>query len=283
MSDDRASRIDALRSRVSKHLAEAEEAEEVSSSSEEIVIQVSKEDYSRLDRIKQRRDMAAETSFTRTVAMWCIIAGSILGLVTGSLLLSGNPSDLLSSSLFDSAEYSDVSGHALSQGGDGVEGVTITLMSLDKETEYFQKVTDGNGFYRFEEVRIDTMLMVVEKDGYVSIERIFSPSLGTEKPLTMEDGDGIREEGSLDEIIESNLEEVVAITTAIAILTLIFSLVGFLAAAEAQRGSKYRRTQYLCGAALFSRGLIFFGPLLILFGMALLAIAKEQFLDQLES
>ena len=98
MSDDRASRIDALRSRVSKHLAEAEEAEEAPDSSEEIVIQVSKEGNSRLDIIKQRRDIAAEASFTRTVAMWCIIAGSILGLVTGSLLLSGNPSDLLSTS-----------------------------------------------------------------------------------------------------------------------------------------------------------------------------------------
>ena len=63
-------------------------------------------------------------------------------------------------------------------------------------------------------------------------------------------------------------------------MTLLFALVGFFAAAEAQRGVKYRRAQYLCGIALFSRGLIFFGPLLILFGMALLAIAKEQFLDQ---
>ena len=63
-------------------------------------------------------------------------------------------------------------------------------------------------------------------------------------------------------------------------MTLLFALVGFFAAAEAQRGVKYRRTKYLCGIALFSRGLIFFGPLLILFGMALLAIAREQFLDQ---
>ena len=283
MSDDRASRLDALRSRVNKRLADAEEAEDEMEESEEITVQVSKQGPSRIQRIKERRDLAAETTFTRTIAMWCIIAGSFLGLITGSLLLSGNPSDLLSSSLFDSAEHTDISGHALmSETGEAVEGVQISLMSTDKETEFFSTSTDNNGFYRFKNVKVDAMIIVAEKEGYITIERIFSPSLGSEKPLTMEMGEGVREEGSMDEILESNLEGVVALSTAIAVLTIMFAFVGFLAAAEVQRGTKYRRTQYLCGIALFSRGLIFFGPFLILFGMALLAIAKDQFLDQLE-
>ena len=283
MSDERAGRLAALRSRVNKQLAAAEDAEEELEEIDEIIVRASKEtpSDSRIQRIKQRRDIAAETSLTRTVAMWCIIAGSILGLVTGALLLSGNPSDILSSSLFDSPEHSSVSGHALeAESGEAVEGVRITLMSADGKTELFTSTTDSNGFYRFENVKIDLMVMVAEKDGYITIERFFSPDLGGEDPLTMKPGEGVSEEGSADEILESNLEDVVALTSAIAAMTLLFALVGFFAAAEAQRGVKYRRTQYLCGIALFSRGLIFFGPLLILFGMALLAIAKEQFLDQ---
>ena len=284
MSDERASRLAALRSRVNEQLAAAEDAEEEMEEMEvieEIVVRTSKGSGSRIQRIKHRRDIAAETSFTRTIAMWCIIAGSILGLVTGALLLSGNPSDILSSSLFDSPEHSSVSGHALkAESGEAVEGVRITLMSGDGKTELFTTTTDSHGFYRFENVKVDLMVMIAEKDGYITIERIFSPDLGGEDPLTMKPGEGIVEEGSADDILESNLEGVVALTSAIAALTLLFALVGFIAAAEAHRGMKYRRTQYLCGIALFSRGLIFFGPLLILFGMALLAIAKEQFLDQ---
>jgi hypothetical protein len=283
MSDERASRLADLRSRVSQQLAAVEDAEEDMVELDEIVVRASKEQDSgsRIERIKQRRDIAAETSFTRTVAMWCIIAGSILGLVTGALLLSGNPSDILSSKLFDSPEHSSVTGHALeAESGEGVEGVSITLMSADGKTELFTTTTDSNGFYRFENVKIDLMVMVAQKEGYITIERTFSPDFGGEDPLTMKPGEGIAEEGSADDIMESNLEGVVALTSAIAVLTLLFALVGFFAAAEVQRGVKYRRTQYLCGIALFSRGLIFFGPLLILFGMALLAIAKEQFLDQ---
>ena len=283
MSDERAGRLAALRSRVNKQLAVAEDAEDEMEELEEIVVRTSKEtpSGSRIQKIKQRRDIAAETSLTRTVAMWCIVAGSILGLVTGALLLSGNPSDILSSSLFDSPEHSSVSGHALeAETGEAVEGVRISLMSADTNTELFTTTTDGNGFYRFENVKIDLMVMVAEKDGYITIERFFSPDFGGEDPLTMKPGEGVSEEGSADEILDSNLEGVVALNSAIAAMTLLFALVGFFAAAEAQRGVKYRRTQYLCGIALFSRGLIFFGPLLILFGMALLAIAKEQFLDQ---
>ncbi|MDP6640440.1 MAG: carboxypeptidase-like regulatory domain-containing protein [Candidatus Poseidoniaceae archaeon] len=283
MGGERASRLQALRSRVNRRLAEAEEAEEEVEDLNEIVVSVAKQPSSRIQKIKQRRDQAAEMSFTRTIAMWCIIGGSILGLLTGSLLLSGNPSDILSSSLFDSPEHAAISGHALeAETGAGVGDVEITLMSLDKKTEYFNTQTDDNGFYRFKAVKVDVLLLVAEKEGYVTIERVFLPDLGGEDPLTMKQGDGVTKEGSEDDLLESNLEQVVALTTIIAVMTILFAFVGFFAAAEAQRGVKYRRTQYLCGIALFSRGLIFFGPLLILFGMALLAISKEQFADQIE-
>jgi hypothetical protein len=46
-----------------------------------------------------------------------------------------------------------------------------------------------------------------------------------------------------------------------------------------RRAKHYRRTQYLAGFALFSRGLIIFGPLMILVGMIMLSISKDQFDD----
>jgi sugar phosphate permease len=63
------------------------------------------------------------------------------------------------------------------------------------------------------------------------------------------------------------------------VITVITAFIGFQAAVEVRRAKHYRRTQYLAGISLFSRGLIVFGPLLILIGMIMLVIAKEQFSD----
>ena len=62
--------------------------------------------------------------------------------------------------------------------------------------------------------------------------------------------------------------------------TLISAATGVIGGLEARKGQRYRRTQWLCGLGLFSRGGIFFGPLLILLGMALLMLARPQFKDQ---
>jgi hypothetical protein len=70
------------------------------------------------------------------------------------------------------------------------------------------------------------------------------------------------------------------LSTAIAFITLISAAIGVAGGIEARRHNKYRRTQWICGLGLFSRGGIFFGPLLILLGMALLMLAKNQFDDQ---
>ena len=69
------------------------------------------------------------------------------------------------------------------------------------------------------------------------------------------------------------------LSTTIGILTVITGIVGVQAAVEVRRGKYYRRTQYLAGISLFSRGLIIFGPALILAGMITLVFIREQFDD----
>ena len=61
--------------------------------------------------------------------------------------------------------------------------------------------------------------------------------------------------------------------------TIIAGIVGLNAAVNARRGTKYRRTQYLAGFSLFSRGFIVFGPFLILCGMGLMILARNEFQD----
>jgi len=76
-----------------------------------------------------------------------------------------------------------------------------------------------------------------------------------------------------------NSEDAVALSTAVGVLTVLTGLVGVQAAVSARRAKRYRRTQYLAGVALFSRGLIIFGPTMILAGMIMLMISKDQFED----
>lgn len=287
MSDDRAKRMAALRARVRSKISTAEIIAEENEGFEEVEISVlspAKSNAQRERRIAQviaRRDAAADDSTTRTVAMWFIIIGSIFGLMTGALLLNGNPNDVLSSSLFKAPEHVDMTGTAIeAETGDSIGNVHIRLMSVDGTEEIRSTTANDAGFYRIEGVKVEPLLLVAVLDGYVTIERIIMPDPAGEDPLTMTPGDGLREEGSLEDLDTSLLEGTVTLSTLIAILTIAFAMIGFFAATEAKRGMKYRRTQYLCGISLFSRGFIIIGPLMILIGMALLSIAKDQFLDQ---
>ena len=78
---------------------------------------------------------------------------------------------------------------------------------------------------------------------------------------------------------DTHLESAVLLASIVASLTIVSALFGFVGATEARRGKRYRRTQYLCGLALFSRGGIFIGPLLILVGMGMLSATKRHFED----
>ena len=81
------------------------------------------------------------------------------------------------------------------------------------------------------------------------------------------------------EEVGSILAGAVTVSTLVAVFTILTAFVGLYAAHEAKKGRRYRRTQYLAGISLCSRGLIFFGPILILMGMVLLSMTRRQFAD----
>ena len=232
----------------------------------------------RIERLMELRDEYATRDLTRTTAAVLIVAGSILGLLTGFMLLSNNPSDLLSSSLFKSSDSVDVSGYALhNQSGEGVEGVELVLMDSITGALIDNTTTDDNGFFRFTDISIKRLILTAEKDGFVTIERTFTPDQAGESPLTMKEGSGLFTE--TEEEKNSILASAVTVSTLVAVFTILAAFVGMYAAHEAKKGKRYRRTQYLAGISLCSRGLIFFGPILILMGMVLLMMTKRQFAD----
>ncbi len=232
----------------------------------------------RIERLMELRDEYATRDLTRTAAAVLIVVGSILGLLTGFMLLSNNPSDLLSSSLFKSNDNVDVSGYALhNQTGKGLEGVELVLVDAVTGAQMDNTTTDSNGFYRFVEISIKRLTLTAEKDGFITIERTFTPDQAGESPLTMKEGSGLFSE--TEEERNSILAGAVTVSTLVAVFTILTAFVGMYAAHEAKRGKRYRRTQYLAGISLCSRGLIFFGPILILMGMVLLMMTKRQFAD----
>ena len=93
----------------------------------------------------------------------------------------------------------------------------------------------------------------------------------------MKEGSGLLVETEDEK--NSILASAVTVSTIVAVFTILTAFIGMYAAHEAKRGKRYRRTQYLAGISLCSRGLIFFGPILILMGMVLLMMTKRQFAD----
>jgi uncharacterized membrane protein len=123
------------------------------------------------------------------------------------------------------------------------------------------------------------MLLRVSFDGYNTIERTFDAVDGIMQPFTMKNGSDITKELVQSEDSGWSLEAAVGLSTFIGVMTIITGIVGIQASVETRRAKRYRRTQYLAGISLFSRGLILFGPILILAGMGLLTLSKEQFED----
>ena len=119
---------------------------------------------------------------------------------------------------------------------------------------------------------------------YQSVERTLRAENGLIAPFTMIEGNSssIIQENTVGSEGGWSLEAAVALSTFLGILTIITGFVGIQASVEIRRGKKYRRTQYLAGISLFSRGLIWIGPILILAGMALNSMVKDQYDDYIE-
>ena len=217
----------------------------------------------------------------RVIVAVLILVGSILGIISGGILLQGNPDELLNSSLFNEVETVDITGQVLTVDGVTLENASVELFE-DGSVQYIQSTTsDENGYFQFYNVEPEMMKIMVIIDGYVSEERIFLAENGLIKPFTMEEGNSsnVNQEPYRGSDGGWSLEAAVALSTFLGVVTIITGFVGIQASVEVRRGTRYRRTQYLAGIGLFSRGLIWIGPILILAGMALNSLVKEQYED----
>ena len=217
----------------------------------------------------------------RVIVAVLILVGSILGIISGGILLQGNPDELLNSSLFNEVETVDITGQVLTVDGVTLENASVELFK-DGSVQYIQSTTsDENGYFQFYNVEPEMMKIMVIIEGYVSEERTFLAENGLIKPFTMEEGNSsnVNQESYRGSDGGWSLEAAVALSTFLGVITIITGFVGIQASVEVRRGTRYRRTQYLAGIGLFSRGLIWIGPILILAGMALNSLVKEQYED----
>ena len=220
-------------------------------------------------------------SATRNMGAFLIALGSILGVIVGIMLISGNVSDILSGELDDSGGQADVNGLVISElvdnttGGDHVEGVTVKVYD-DLGIEIGSDVTDSGGRFSISDLPRRSSTLEVAHPGNVTVRMLMIPGDYSQISITLVQGEGTH---SSDITGDSHLGESVFIGTAVAILTLFSGVAGLAGAAEARKGLSYRRTWWLSFVGLWSRGLMFIGPLLILTGMGLTSLSRTQFYD----
>ena len=220
-----------------------------------------------------------DKSRIRKIASILILVGSILGIFSGAIILQGNPSELLNSSIFEQTKSVDITGQTLDLEGNGIYNVSIILLDYESSETIQSTLTNDNGYFQLKDVKADRMILKVSLEGYDTIERTFVAVDGFMQPFTMKNGSGLVTEDFTSEESGWSLEAAVGLSTFIGIMTILTGFVGIQASIETKRAKRYRRTQYLAGVSLFSRGLIIFGPILILAGMGLLVLTKEQFED----
>ena len=264
-------RRDALRARVRKKLDGEDEIPE----EEELVVQ----EQEIIMSTTQNEELLflEDKNGLLTLASSLIFIGSVLGIITGLLLLQGNPTDLLGNTL-EVDDVVDVRGIVLeSESGDSIEGVTIELLDLDSKTVLQTANTNSYGYYEFENVVPEPRILRVTFEGYKTVERTISATNVNQDAFTLTTGEGIVVEDETTSSSGWTLENAVALSTGIALVTIVAGVVGLYSAVGARKQQHYRRTQYFAGIALLSRGFIVFGPFLILCGMGLMVLAKDEF------
>ena len=280
----------ALKERVQNQLQASQDATEqrALASSEELIVSVEDVDAAvelAAEKTKQQwlRLEEVEKGRWRTIAASLILLGSLLGMMSGALILQGNPSDIISSSFFASTDSVDVIGTAIqAEEGTEVQNVTVELIEIETNTVLRTVKTDANGLFVIDNVISKLHILKLSKEGYNTMELKIIPEKAGVGPITMSYGDDTITRDHHTVATGWDLENAVGLSTTIGILTVITGIVGVQAAVEVRRGKYYRRTQYLAGISLFSRGLIIFGPALILAGMITMVFIKEQFDDYQE-
>lgn len=283
--DEREERMSALRSRVQARLGAQREA---NSHEDDLVV-----DDSELMVIEQIEEVEAENDWLamqdrdidrwRNMAAGLIMVGSILGIISGALILQGNPSELLSTSLFEDQASVSITGLVLlDDDGHGLANATVELRDADSEALLQTVQTNQDGYFTFDNMANEVHLLVVMEDGYVTVKRTFTPDRVELRPVTMKVGEGINTESEGTTSDGWSLDNAVSLSSIIGFLTIITAFAGIQSAIETRRGVHYRRSQYLAGVALLSRGMIIIGPTLIVAGMVVNVLAREDYNDMRE-
>ncbi len=221
-----------------------------------------------------------ENEKLRNVAAFCILAGAILGMLSGLMQLTGNPAELVENSQFFAIDDEvDVSGIVLFEDGSEFEGMIIEIYDINSGKNYGTQVTGDDGFFVFKDVPQRPMRMEFSEDGFISVHVTFMPDKAYIHHITMHEGEE-EDISEIGDIAESELNKIVLVGTVVGVFTILFALLGVHAYFEVKRATHYRRTLYFAGLSMFSRGLIIVGPALTLIGMGFLTLAKYQFADQ---
>ena len=245
---------------------------------EEIVVQIQKSEESGF--VDLETDLISDGERRRRIASALVMIGALMGVVSGALILQGNPSGLLNSSIFKSSDSLDIHGFVLDEDGEPVANVTIELVDPESDTAVKNSISDEYGRYVIDAVLVKEYELHVSKSGYETVILTFKPEPIGISPITMVEGEGERTKDELSATEGWSMENAVALATFEGIFTIACALVGVHASFEIKRKKRYRRTQAFCWVGLFSRGLIIFGPALILLGMIFLMLDKDDFEDQ---
>jgi len=223
-------------------------------------------------------------STTRVAGALMIFVGSLLGVLLGIVLISTNVGEILTGQLDGSDGLADVDGivsTALEDGttgGEPAEGVRVSILDSD-ELEIGHDFTDSGGRFSIDDVPRRLSTLLVEHPENRTVKVILVPGDHAQISVTLTPGDGVDE---YDMSGESHLSESVLIGSTIAALTLLAGLAGMAGGLEAFRGDRYRRTWWLSFFGLWSRGMLFIGPMFILLGMGMAHVARDQFTDYTE-
>ena len=221
---------------------------------------------------------------TRVAGAILIILGSALGAMLGVLLMAADPADIMGQIGAD--ESSDtVNGVVISSlsnntGGDPIEGVLIELLNEDRTT-IDSDLTDSGGRFSIVDVPRQSSILYIQHPDNKTVEILLVPGDHSQIIVTLEPGDGFI--GPLDMRGESNLADSVFVGFFVAAVTLLSGLAGIVGGLEAYNGNKYNRSWWLAFFGLFSRGMIFIGPLLILIGIGFMYLTRDQFTDYIST
>ena len=119
---------------------------------EEIVVKVSTTEEDNFLDFKE--DILSDGERRRRIASALVMIGALMGVLSGTLILQGNPSGLLNSSIFKSTDSLDIHGFVLDEDGEPVANVSIELVDTETNSPIKSSLSDENGRYMIDDVLV---------------------------------------------------------------------------------------------------------------------------------